>query len=371
MTWIAFTDTDGDSIWFLVCRKQMFYYVNEQMKVQWLTSMTFDGNTINLDGTSAGSWGSARRTTARTPDVVQKIRSWWTSLQKDEMFGFVDTDGDQVAFQLNGRYLNYWVKGELKVKDLNKLELRGRTFHIDGTSTGSHTSARVTTAPDDFTTGSLDFIVQLFRKRPQRAVMCIGSAGHGSGTAKGAANAKDSTGLLDTKDDIEDCKRYMIEHNSFYEFIGAYEVSGIIGSADDCKRQLQKFFEYCKEKRIAPIVYYTGHGDCDGDWRFPNGGYLTYDQVKALNVSGWKLEIWADCCYAGQWAKKANGTARVIAAASGEKKAINRVFARAVFNGSQADQDRLWSGDIDAISADFDVTSTDYFRGDRGPVVKS
>merc|ERR1712014_176742 len=128
-----------------------------------------------------------------------------------------------------------------------------------------------------------ELAIQLFNRRPSRAVICIGSAGHGSGTAKGDANTKDSTGLLDTKDDIEDCKRYMVQNSSFYEFCGAYEVSGIIGSAEECEANLRKFFEYCKEKKIAPIVYYTGHGDSDGDWCFPNGGYISYEGLKDLN----------------------------------------------------------------------------------------
>ena len=58
---------------FQVCRKQMYYYENEKMKVKCLTSMSFDGNTIHLDGTSDGSWASSRVTTARSSDVVRKV----------------------------------------------------------------------------------------------------------------------------------------------------------------------------------------------------------------------------------------------------------------------------------------------------------
>ena len=94
------------------------------------------------------------------------------------MFGFRDTDGDLVGFQLEGRYLNYWVDGEVKVKDLSNLSLQGRTVRLDGTSTGTHASARITTAAGDCSLDDLDVVMQFFKKRPSRALMCICSAGH-------------------------------------------------------------------------------------------------------------------------------------------------------------------------------------------------
>lgn len=350
----------------------MNFYMNGTLKVKNLTKLTCsldkadNFQKFHLEGTSCGSWSSSWTCPVVSKPVIDRILHWWKKCQAGEMFGFTDTDGDGVAFELDGRYMNYWVNADIKVRHLSKLRLEGKTVHLDGTSTGSHASSRMTTAPTNVTSQELDKVIEMFKKRPNYVVFCIGSAGHGSGTAKDDAT-KDDLGLLDTKTDIEDCKAYMKERSNFFEFFGSYEVSGRAGSADGCKSELKSFFAYCKERKIPPIVYYTGHGDRDGDWCFPDGGYITFSSVMELNTSGWKPTIWSDCCYSGKWAAAANGKARVIAAAAAAKTAINRVFAKAVFTHSKDHQDRLWSTDIDAVMADFDETSIHYFRGDNGP----
>lgn len=370
-----YVDTDGDRIMFQVCRNSMNYYVNDALKVKWLTSLTCSGRTFHLDGTSGGSWSSSRVSTVPSSvsqSVIDNVLRWWKKCQANEIFGFTDTDGDAVAFELCGRYMNYWVRKnfaeatQIQVRHLSKLRLDGRTFHLDGTSTGSHDSSRVTTATPAISLQDLNEVVDMFKKRPAWGIFCIGSAGHGSGTAKAEAS-KDDMGLLDTKTDIEDCKAYINTHSSHFEFYGSYEVSGRVGSADACKTELANFYKYCQERKLPPVVYYTGHGDTDGDWCFPDGGYITLKHVLNLNTSGWKPTIWCDCCYSGKWAHGADGKARIIAAANSTKKAINRVFAKAVFGNKSEDQDRLWSSSIDAVMVDFDASEVKYFRGSSGP----
>jgi len=245
----------------------------------------------------------------------------------------------------------------MEVRHLNKLRLDGRTFHLDGWRT---------TAKTNISLQDLNTVVDMFKKRPTWGIFCIGSAGHGSGTAKAEAS-KDDMGLLDTKTDIEDCKSYVHTQSSLFEFYGSYEVSGRVGSADACKTELANFFKYCQDRKLPPVVYYTGHGDTDGDWHFPDGGYISLKQVLDLNTSGFQPTLWCDCCYSGKWAHGAHGKARVIAAANATKKAINRVFARAVFRKSSTDQDKLWSSSIDAVVVDFDGSDVSYFRGSSGP----
>jgi len=373
MVCIRYTDTDGDKILFQVSRNSMNYYVNGTLKVKWLTNLIYSGRTFQLDGTSCGSWPSSRVSTVPSSvsqTTINHILRWWRKCQADTIFGFTDTDGDGVAFELEGRYMNYWVsKGcvpEIKVQFLKKLDLRGKTFHLDGTSTGRHGSARMTTAPAVIDSKDLEKVKDMFAQRPNYAIFAIGSAGHGCGTAKKEAS-KDDMGLLDTKDDIEDCKTYINKKGNFFEFFGSYEVSGRVGSADSCKSELSNFFEYCKERTLPAIVYYTGHGDSDGDWQFPCGGYITFSKILELNTSGFKPTIWSDCCYSGQWAKASQGKARVIAAAAADKLARNRVFAKAVFCNSSGHQEKLWSNSIDAVMSDFDEEEVQYFRGDNGP----
>ncbi|CAE7714985.1 Ank1 [Symbiodinium sp. CCMP2592] len=60
---VRYTDTDGDQIAFVVnALGGLDYEVNGRPKVRGLTSLYLSGCTLHLDGTSAGSWLSHRRT---------------------------------------------------------------------------------------------------------------------------------------------------------------------------------------------------------------------------------------------------------------------------------------------------------------------
>lgn len=61
-------------------------------------------------------------------------------------YEFVDTEGDRIAFKINeAGKLNFLVNNRLKVCDLTKVELGGRTLSLSGTSTGDWSAARSTT----------------------------------------------------------------------------------------------------------------------------------------------------------------------------------------------------------------------------------
>merc|ERR1711879_113597 len=123
---------------------------------------------------------------------------------------------------------------------------------------------------------------------------------------------------------------------------------------------------------VSPVLYYTGHCDSDGDWRFRNGGWISFrhliemkEEVYADKIA--TLHVWSDCCYAGKWAFEAAAMKFppfLLAASNASKCARNRVFARAVFRGSSADQDRLWSCDIDAVGCQ--GAEVKYFKGSGG-----
>lgn len=66
----------------------------------------------------------------------------------EDVVEFVDTEGDMIRFQLNeAGKVNFLMNGRLKVCDLTRVELSGRTLIIDGVSFGDWGSQRATTVP--------------------------------------------------------------------------------------------------------------------------------------------------------------------------------------------------------------------------------
>eukprot|EP00419_Tripos_fusus_P009874 CAMPEP_0172669328 /NCGR_PEP_ID=MMETSP1074-20121228/9609_1 /TAXON_ID=2916 /ORGANISM="Ceratium fusus, Strain PA161109" /LENGTH=518 /DNA_ID=CAMNT_0013486087 /DNA_START=166 /DNA_END=1722 /DNA_ORIENTATION=+ len=66
----------------------------------------------------------------------------------EDVVEFIDTEGDMIRFQANeSGKVNFLMNGRLKVCDLTKLELSGRTLILDGVSSGDWGSHRVTTVP--------------------------------------------------------------------------------------------------------------------------------------------------------------------------------------------------------------------------------
>jgi len=174
--------------------------------------------------------------------------------------------------------------------------------------------------------------------------LLIGSAGDIKfGKGKSNPSKSDKTGCLDTFEDIQDAKTFMRADpwigNSRIHATMNYE--GASGSYKEVLRALDKFFEKCKENDWQPTIYYTGHGNRDGNWCF-HDGIITFDNINDLVVKhqgpSWWTKIYCDCCYSGQWAKLAAGkhALTVLAACGPDQLASNRQFAKAKFDGDKA-----------------------------------
>lgn len=183
---------------------------------------------------------------------------------------------------------------------------------------------------------------------PIRNALClaIGSAGKGvSGHTKSKSKhdrkpADDDWHLLATKQDIEKYKEWLASFRGegAPEWHGSYEVSGGCGDRAGCIAELHKFFRECQRRQKPPVIYYTGHGDTDGDWCFP-GGYITFDDVENFHhthSSGYVVTVISDCCFSGKWVEQsARKTKMNVFAASGPNtEAINLIFSQAVFDRS-------------------------------------
>eukprot|EP01084_Bolivina_argentea_P123085 218157_1 len=72
---------------------------------------------------------------------------------------------------------------------------------------------------------------------------------------------------------------------------------------EEAKTIISKFLQ----SNNSDCIYYTGHGDTDGDWCFANGGYISfewfYDKLKQYK-SGKKFYVHCDACYSGNWPLK-------------------------------------------------------------------
>lgn len=192
-------------------------------------------------------------------------------------------------------------------------------------------------------------------------VLCIGSAGHGTGSCKKKStgkrkSTKDDFGLLDTKEDIEDCKDWC--NRKGFQLYGTYEVAGKVGSSRQCYEAVQRFFQYCKDHSLSPILYYSGHGNKNGDWAFPDGSYFTFEDLDQI-VTSISLRsipvIMSDACYSGVWVWKGiSGEPRkwhMVSASGKESAAYNRAFAKAVFRGQYWENGKCLLVEQDAIAS--------------------
>ncbi|CAE7216817.1 unnamed protein product [Symbiodinium natans] len=158
---VEFTDTDGDQIAFLVnALGGLDYQVNGRPKVNSLTRLFLDGCTLHLDGASAGTWQSARRTTVPRSQVAMASQAVVLfqacasarggsgahgahGSDPMETVEYVDTDGDQIAFIINAAGgMDYIVNGRIKVRNLSELRIGGNTIHLNGESAGRWSSRR-------------------------------------------------------------------------------------------------------------------------------------------------------------------------------------------------------------------------------------
>ena len=169
-TEVSFVDTDGDAIVFRRnATGKIDYYVNGAPKVIDLTALGLRSGRLHLDGTSAGTWASARVTTPQSFAAAERAMALYTGKRSAAGAGgsvaFKDTDGDAIVFSVNEKNkLNYYVNNKLKVYDLSSLRTSGRggTIHLDGTSAGSWGSARVTTPHNE---QSLSHVLKLAKGR--------------------------------------------------------------------------------------------------------------------------------------------------------------------------------------------------------------
>jgi len=192
--------------------------------------------------------------------------------------------------------------------------------------------------------------------------LAIGSAGAGVGgyskykdarcVQGGRGNARkdaaDEYGLLATREDISDFMQWCHARN--YDWYGSFEVSGRLGNIKQVIEAIHGWLDYCKRHTLRPIIYYSGHGNVDGDWVFKDG-VITFDDVENYNdkiETGFVVNVISDCCYSGKWCdKSAQRTKMNVLAASGPGHcAIDRIFAQAFFQKSGEHLDVL--RDVDA-----------------------
>lgn len=112
--------------------------------------------------------------------------------------------------------------------------------------------------------------------------IAIGSAGHGKGVAKIKQPKSTVYGELATKTDIELYKRWVSKKGEGHRYYGGYEVDGHCGSCRQAMAVLKKFLDFCYFGDAQPVIYYTGHGDRDGDWVFPDGA-ISFADIVALH----------------------------------------------------------------------------------------
>mmetsp|Transcript_133232 Transcript_133232/g.371408 ORF Transcript_133232/g.371408 Transcript_133232/m.371408 type:complete len:223 (-) Transcript_133232:147-815(-) len=198
--------------------------------------------------------------------------------------------------------------------------------------------------------------------------LAIGSAGEGvggyskykdlgrrHGGASGARkDANEDYGLLATKQDIEDFKTWSVGKR--FKWFGSMEVSGMIGKHSQCVSAIQEWLAHCKQQKLKPLIYYSGHGDENGNWVFPDG-VVTFDDIEQYNNTintGFVVDVISDCCYSGAWVDLSQQRTKmnVVAASAADDCAIDRIFAQAFFKNSAAHREILH--DIKACYTRFD-----------------
>eukprot|EP00483_Globobulimina_turgida_P004024 UN04032 len=109
------------------------------------------------------------------------------------------------------------------------------------------------------------------------------------------------------------------------------------------KEIIEDFF---KSEEKCLTIYYTGHGDKDGDWIFQDG-YISFDFIwnlieKKYAEPKWdgNIDVCCDCCFSGNWCVKAsqknmssfnNQGVRFFSAAGPNDYAYDNVFSYVQF----------------------------------------
>ena len=136
------------------------------------------------------------------------------------------------------------------------------------------------------------------------------------------------------------CFSFYRPHDHDIKWYGSLQVSGGVRSRDLILKELSKFFDSCRSLNLAPLVYYTGNSDLDGDWCFPPYKRITFEDLynhHRARSSGQQLMVWSDCCYSGRWVVQSRRkTKMIVKSASGPlTTASNNVFSAAIFKNDE------------------------------------
>jgi hypothetical protein len=117
---------------------------------------------------------------------------------------------------------------------------------------------------------------------------------------------------------------------------GEFQCKGKAGKTRSMKYEIECYF---KREEAGHVIYYTGHGDTNGDWHFTDGK-ITFDWISQAfksyapaNANKYrKCILICDCCYSGKWADRASEihdeNMIVIAAAGSYGKAVDNIFSK-------------------------------------------
>eukprot|EP01084_Bolivina_argentea_P186472 321425_1 len=138
-------------------------------------------------------------------------------------------------------------------------------------------------------------------------IMAIGSGGdikHGAvAKAKSATNSSELAVELDID---------RLKSHSKHKIYGTIICKGKVGKTESVKSEIIDFFK-SKQEQDVWCIYYTGHGNRDGDWCFYDGrisfGWIlhAFKQNYKKHFGGIvRLHIVSDCCYSGKWVDAAS-----------------------------------------------------------------
>eukprot|EP01036_Dinobryon_divergens_P025015 gene25015-33521_t len=185
----------------------------------------------------------------------------------------------------------------------------------------------------------------------------IGSAGHHNGF-QSIGSLPEDIKYLRTSEDLQEMLEYAQKYNN--QMLGCVDSRGLAGSKSTIVQQLQNAFNYVRLYRGVLVLYYSGHGDINGDWCNNANSHkhnleilenqwcqranqnpsfeAALDTLRTRAVP--PIAIISDCCYSGQWVQKAidyrlNEDFTVVSACGRDKKARDRVFSQAFWKGRE------------------------------------
>jgi len=220
----------------------------------------------------------------------------------------------------------------------------------------------------------------------QRSILILGSGGDHlrHGAKRKIRGRSDITNELAVEQDVERSRKRFVDKKGIplpifgrgvnYS-VDIYEVLISKGKARMAKfvqQVIRDFFE-AADKNTHLTIYYTGHGDQDGDWFF-NDDFITFEFMwdliqKKMNANPrWLgIRVYADCCHSGHWVNKAakkdissykqsrpffptfNTGIEFYAASAPNKSALDRVFSYWEFVGHNDKDNRKKMRDSDGL----------------------